>query len=141
MTSVRKLHKSSSDRMLAGVAGGLSEYFDVEVGWVRVAWVAVCFVTVGFALLLYIALAVVMPVDGTNETSSDDSDDPFDEEPAPTHRANRSRSFFAFVLISIGVVALAANFGILSWWKWDILWPLIPIGIGAAILVGRARRA
>ena len=57
-----KLTKSSSDRMFAGVCGGLAEYFDLDASLVRVGYVLLSFLSVGFpGLLVYIILALVLP--------------------------------------------------------------------------------
>lgn len=59
-----KLTKSSSDKMIAGVCGGLAEYFDLDSSLVRVGYVLLSFLSVGFpGLLVYIILAFVMPQD------------------------------------------------------------------------------
>ncbi len=61
MTNVRHLEKSSNDKVIAGVAGGLGEYLDVDPVVVRIAWVVLCFITFGVALLLYFAMAIIVP--------------------------------------------------------------------------------
>jgi len=50
----------SSDKWLAGVAGGVAEYFDVDPVLVRALWLASIFLA-GSGLLLYIVLAILMP--------------------------------------------------------------------------------
>jgi len=61
-TSAKKLTKSSTDRMIAGVCGGLAEYFDVDPTLVRVAYVAVSLLSAAFpGLIVYIILALIMP--------------------------------------------------------------------------------
>ena len=84
MTSRDRLHRSSSDRMIAGVSGGLAEYFDIDVTLVRLGWVVLCFVTFGMALLGYIVLAILMPKDGASDveagyTSADETDPPSEQ--------------------------------------------------------------
>ncbi len=57
---VKKLYRSERERMIAGVCGGLSEYFDVDPVVVRLLWVIVtCFV--GSGILLYILACIIMP--------------------------------------------------------------------------------
>jgi phage shock protein C len=56
-----RLYRSRDERMLAGVAGGLAERFDLDPSLVRVLWVVLLFATGGLFLLLYIAMAVVVP--------------------------------------------------------------------------------
>ncbi len=57
-----KLKKSSHDKMIAGVCGGIAEYFDIDPTLVRVAYVVLSLLSTGFpGLLIYIILAFVMP--------------------------------------------------------------------------------
>ncbi|MCH8088975.1 MAG: PspC domain-containing protein [Chloroflexi bacterium] len=56
----RKLYRSSANKVLFGVAGGLGEYFNIDPVLVRVIFVVLC-LTTGFPLILYPILAVIMP--------------------------------------------------------------------------------
>ncbi|EAC3621256.1 PspC domain-containing protein [Listeria monocytogenes] len=57
---MKKLYKSSSQKMIAGVCGGLAEYFGIEVTIIRLLWAgAVLFF--GTGILLYILAAIIMP--------------------------------------------------------------------------------
>jgi phage shock protein PspC (stress-responsive transcriptional regulator) len=47
--------------MLAGVAGGLAEYFDVDPTIIRLGWAVALLATGPLALLLYIICALVIP--------------------------------------------------------------------------------
>ena len=59
---MNKLTKSSHDRMIAGVCGGLAKYFDMDPTLVRVGYVVLSLFLAGFpGLLVYIILAIVMP--------------------------------------------------------------------------------
>jgi phage shock protein C len=56
-----RIYRSRSERMLAGVAGGLATYFDVDPTLIRLAW-AVAFLATGpLAGLLYLICALVIP--------------------------------------------------------------------------------
>ena len=58
----RRLVRSSKHKMIAGVCGGLAEYFDLDPTVVRVAYVAVSILSVAFpGILAYIILMFVMP--------------------------------------------------------------------------------
>ena len=50
---MKRLTKSSADRKLAGVCGGIAEYFDIDPTIVRIAWVLFCCLG-GSGLLAYI---------------------------------------------------------------------------------------
>ena len=58
----RRLHRSRTDRQIAGIAGGLAEYFGVEASWVRIAFVASILLP-GPQVLLYAILWAVIPSD------------------------------------------------------------------------------
>jgi phage shock protein PspC (stress-responsive transcriptional regulator) len=63
-----KLMRSKDDRVIAGVAGGLAQYFNLDATLVRVAWV-VAVVFGGFGFLAYVILWIVLP-EGEQEPSS-----------------------------------------------------------------------
>lgn len=54
-----RLMRSTGDRKIGGVAGGMAEYFGVDATLVRVAWVVA--ILSGFGVLAYIILWIVLP--------------------------------------------------------------------------------
>ena len=63
---MKKLHRSSN-RILAGVCGGIAEYLNVDHTVVRVLYVALSLFTAAFpGLLLYIILIFLMPNEEIN---------------------------------------------------------------------------
>ena len=56
----KKLYKSSTDKKLAGVRGGIAEYFNIDSTLVRLGWVVFCALG-GSGLLAYIIAALIMP--------------------------------------------------------------------------------
>ena len=61
----KKLTRSSSDKKLFGVCGGVAEYFDVDPTLIRVGFLALTVIT-GFipGLVIYFCSALVMPEKG-----------------------------------------------------------------------------
>ena len=55
-----RLTKSTEDKVLFGVAGGIAEHFKVDPIIVRLGFVVLCFVD-GLGLLMYFVLALIMP--------------------------------------------------------------------------------
>ena len=55
-----KLYKSSTDKKLAGVCGGIAEYFNIDSTLVRLGWVLFSLLG-GSGLLAYIIAAIIMP--------------------------------------------------------------------------------
>ena len=65
-TAERRLTRSSRHKMIAGVCGGLAEYFDLDPTVVRVTYVLISVVSVAFpGILAYIILMFVMPAPDT----------------------------------------------------------------------------
>jgi phage shock protein PspC (stress-responsive transcriptional regulator) len=56
------LRRSKSDRIIAGVLGGIAERFDMDATLVRVVFVLVSILSAAFpGLLVYVLLWIVMP--------------------------------------------------------------------------------
>ena len=52
----------SANKIVAGVCGGIAEYFDVDPTLVRVCYAALSIFSAGFpGLLLYIIMLILMP--------------------------------------------------------------------------------
>jgi phage shock protein C len=63
MVTTRRLHRSRTQRMLGGVAGGLAEYFDVDPTIVRLGLIAALIFGHVITFVLYIAAWLLMPVE------------------------------------------------------------------------------
>lgn len=61
-----RLYRSPDDRILAGVAGGMAETYDLDPALVRVGWALLILVSGGIFLLLYIVMALVVPLRPAN---------------------------------------------------------------------------
>ena len=58
----RRLARSARYKMIAGVCGGIAEYFDLDPTFVRIGYVLVSILSVAFpGILAYIVLMFVMP--------------------------------------------------------------------------------
>ena len=56
----RRLYKSNANRLLAGVCGGIANYFDIDATLIRLGWVVFC-VLGGSGILAYIIAAIIIP--------------------------------------------------------------------------------
>ena len=59
----KKLYRSNTDKMIAGVCGGLGKYFGVDPTLIRLIFALLVVFGVGSGILLYIILAIVMPLE------------------------------------------------------------------------------
>ena len=65
--AARQLRRSSDDKMLAGVAGGIARYLDVDVTLVRFLIAALALFH-GAGLALYVAAWLLIPADGEDQS-------------------------------------------------------------------------
>ena len=56
----KKLYKSNTDKKIAGVCGGIAEYFNIDSTLVRLGWVVFSLLG-GSGLLAYLIAAIIMP--------------------------------------------------------------------------------
>ena len=142
----KRLYRSRSDAMLAGVCGGLGDYFDLDANLIRLLFVL--FSAVGGAgAVAYIALWLIVPVEGASGTS----DVRATIRAGAEEMADRARSFgqelrgagrsqrktegtlvFGVLLILIGVVFLLRNLGVF-WVGFRVIWPSLVILAGIAL--------
>lgn len=58
----KRLYLSTNNKQIAGVCGGLAEYFNVDPALMRVAWIIISVLTgIIPGIVAYIIAAVVMP--------------------------------------------------------------------------------
>lgn len=60
----KRLYRSRRDRIIAGVFGGLGEYFNIDPVLLRVGWI-VLFVVTGFipGIIIYVLVLLVVPLE------------------------------------------------------------------------------
>jgi phage shock protein PspC (stress-responsive transcriptional regulator) len=60
-TQGKRLYRSRTQRMIAGVAGGIAEYLGADPTWVRLAWAVLTIVNPPAGIVAYIVAAIVIP--------------------------------------------------------------------------------
>ena len=56
----KRIYRSKKEKMIAGVCGGLAEYFNIDPTLVRLGWIIFA-LTFGTGILAYIICAFVIP--------------------------------------------------------------------------------
>lgn len=144
--SNQRLYRSVEDRMIAGVAGGLAKYFDVDVALVRLLWVLAVFIG-GGGLLAYIVAWIVIPEEKPSVKTLGDKDTQPVEEKVSTDDNNvtaekrrkeeesreKTRRNAGLILIGLGIILLADK--LLPSYVLRSFWPLLLIGLGVLFLV------
>ena len=125
-SSIKELHRSREDRILAGVAGGLGRYFDLSPTFFRIAFVILTLVG-GAGILIYVGAALIIPDEGRTDSIV--------SEALRRHR-DRPWLLVGVALVAIAVVSLVAQADF--WPNSGFAWVLLLLG-GAAIVVAQRR--
>ncbi|MDD4335325.1 MAG: PspC domain-containing protein [Desulfotomaculaceae bacterium] len=128
---MNKLYRSRKTRIIAGVAGGLAEYFDIDVTLVRLLWVLAVFAG-GTGILAYIVAVIVIPEekDAFGYPRAEQTKDRAKPEWGP--RQGTARRNAGLFLIGLGFVLLA--YEILPEVFMRYSWPLLLIALGIFVI-------
>ena len=138
----RHLYRCSHDRRIAGVAAGLAEYFDLDPTLMRVLWFLSIFFTGGLAILLYLAMAIIIPLEPLTEHDATQTY-AVPEGHRHTPRCDGSGrwvTFFGLVLILFGGLALLDSVLPSYIDAWRYLGPAFVVGIGGLLVIASLRR-
>lgn len=157
----RRLERSNSSRVVAGVCGGLAEYLAIDATLVRAFFVVATILTAFLFILVYIVLLILMPLPGQRPPIDDlwpsaRTGEPSGPVAAPaaegetasaasaTPRTNdrgveRRRNTIGYVLVALGFVFLLGNLGAFRFVQWQVIWPAVLIALGVLLLVQRTR--
>lgn len=120
----KRLYLSNQNKVIAGVGGGLGEYFDIDPVLIRIGFVVLVFLH-GFGLLAYIVAWIAMPRVPAGQVVVESVNKP---EPSPT------RKYLPGVtLVLIGMVFLLER--TFYWFEWRYLWPILIIVAGLALIL------
>jgi phage shock protein C len=61
MNNVKRLYRSTNDRMLGGVCGGIANYINLDPTVIRLLFVLLLFITAGTMFIVYLVLMIVIP--------------------------------------------------------------------------------
>ena len=124
-----RLHRSSDDKLLGGVAGGIAEYFGVDPVIVRIA-VVLLTLTAGTGVVVYGLLWWLLPVTPPGTGTM------------PKHRFSLGpdtdlAQLGGFALLGLGALLVLDRIGIGV--RAGVAWPIALIGIGSTVLWSRRR--
>lgn len=115
-TPRRRLERAKSGRMLAGVCEGLGRYFHVDPVIFRIGFVVAVFAG-GAGAIAYLVAILVMPEEGARR--------------APIHLGRHTPTWVPWLLVGIGVLALADGFDPDGF---PFFWWLLALGVAAWFL-------
>jgi len=117
--TIRRLERSSTDRILAGVSGGLGRYFEINPAFFRIGFVVLTLLG-GTGLLVYLAAALVIPDEGKERSIA---------EQALADRRERPWPLVGLAIAAVALLVLLSR---------ATLWPTAGAGWILVLLVGLA---
>jgi phage shock protein C len=120
----RRLTRSRSNKIIAGVCAGLANYLGVDPVVIRIAFVVLALAG-GGGVVLYVLGWILIPEEEPGAT-------PVTRPSQPIDAGESARLIIGAVLIAVGVILLL-NLVIPGFWRF--FWPLALIAIGVAIIV------
>lgn len=145
-SNFQKIYRSETNRVIAGVAGGLGDFFNIDPTIIRIIFIILT-VFGGSGLIIYIILWLVIPSQSalshdSQETIRSNIQEMKSRTTTFAHSvagpgANRenSRFWWAVGIIILGFLFLMNNFGLLDSYELHRYWPLILIIFGLAIIL------
>jgi phage shock protein C len=137
----KKLYRSRTDSILAGVCGGLAEYFDIDPSLVRVGAVLLTLAW-GAGLLAYLVLWLIVPQKPLESSLGEEERAETGVHGAAFEKSERDRGVFfvGMILTIIGVLLLMNNYVSFAWLSLHKLWPLLIIVVGIIIIARGSSR-
>lgn len=129
----RKLYKSADEKVLAGVCGGIGEYFSVDPVVIRLL-VVVFTIMGGAGLIAYIIAAIIIPEKNLNRPSVSDSYT-YDNQESNSKDNGTVASKSGGGMLTLGIILVVlGGYVILKtfvpWIPRDLIFAVILIGLG-----------
>lgn len=131
----RRLYRSSSSKVVAGVCGGLGEHFDVDPTLMRLIAVVAALASFGVALIFYLLAWIVIPQAPLGQPASQE----LDQAPASaSYSHNRWRSYLpGLILVGLGGILLLREY--VFWFRMSDLWPILLVILGLFLVLRNGR--
>lgn len=142
-------HRSRTDRIIFGVCGGLAKHYDLDATLIRILFILLALAN-GAGIILYLILAVIMPVEPGEEIKLDREANIKEFAEGVGQKAkslageikvdqtwrSRSRNIFGGIVVIIGLIMLLERVApeIFRWLDWELIWPLLIIFLGMYLI-------
>lgn len=146
----KRLLRDSKNKMVAGVASGIANYFEVDPNIIRLLFIVLA-VFGGSGILIYFLLWLLLPKDTSKTTEEKDvmrenvqqmkdavrefAKEIKKETHGDTHeKKEKSQKSLGIVLVVIGLLFLLTNLGLLDMYVIKKLWPVLLIFLGILVV-------
>lgn len=137
--SAQRLYRSRTNKVFAGVCGGLAEYFDVDPVVIRILFVLMVLFG-GSGILLYIAAIIIVPLKPYNPADYQQPTSP--QSQSSVASPSNARNWLGYALIIFGFLLLLANLDLFHFFDFfgsalEYIFPILLIILGMAIIYYR----
>ena len=122
----RTVRRSRSERVIAGVCGGLGRHLGIDPVLLRVAFIILALAN-GLGLIAYVVAWVAIPEEGADQPAG----------PVPEPRRETGRMVLGGSLVVLGLVLLLDR---LAPDLDELFWPVAVVAVGVAIILMGLRR-
>ncbi len=130
----KKLFRSRKNKVVAGVAGGIAEYFDIDPVFVRIGFVLLT-VFHGAGLIIYITCAIIVPKEDVIYVPAQT---PVPEESITPQKTAESRiSWLGIILVVLGGLLLIDN--LIPSISFDLIFPAILVLFGGWLIINSSK--
>lgn len=144
-TSSKKLYRSEKNKILAGVAVGLGEYFRIDPTLIRIIFVLMT-VFGGSGIIIYLILWLIMPSESSTsfiseQTIRENMNDMKTRAQSVAsdlrfgNKQNDSKFWWGGLILLVGLLFLFNNLGFFAYVDIGKLWPVLLIFLGISVLV------
>ena len=128
-SEIKRLYRSRKDKIIAGVCGGIAEYFNIDPVWTRLIAVLLCFIN-GIGIILYIIAWILMPENPKQKPGKMTTAEKAAKRAVKKNDMN-SMVIIGIVIAVVGILLLLKNLG----FEFSLLWPFLLIALGIFIIV------
>lgn len=140
--NIKKLYRSESDRVIAGVCGGIAEYFNFDPNILRLILFVISFVG-GSGIILYFVAWLIIPSKSTKKSTGEDQIKQNAKEIRERARKltkSNSKMWVGILLLIFGISFLFQNFGMIRPGIIIKFWPLALIAIALTMLTNDGKK-
>lgn len=135
-----QLYRSTTNRVIAGVAGGLGEYFAIDPTLVRLVFVLLALFAHGFGVLIYLVLWFLVPEKGQEMKTPHETIRENIQSMKTNIRNMRVKSTKRSYIILAGIILLllflfSDTISVFYGFSFHFLWPFLLILVGLLLLI------
>lgn len=134
----KKLYRSTDNRIIAGVCGGMGEYFNIDPTLIRIIFILLV-LTDGLGVLLYLVLALIIPKkDGSDlRANAQELAQRTQELSGRLKNSRHGKNYLGIIIVFLGLLLLLKNTAPhhLLWFRPELIWPALIIIIGLFIIL------